>query len=181
METEQTSTMNKLGPGASLREARELLGLAPKDVAQALYLTTEHILEIERDDYSRTLGLTFERGYLRSYARLVNLQEDQVIAAFNCLALTEAQDALPAGMYMKPITKKPLTLRWLSLSGILLLFVLLVLWWQNQNSIVAMEDFKAESFQTLTAAGAQTVSDEEEVSQVMDHSSVVREDGSDVA
>ena len=139
MDSQQNTQTLEISPGTSLRLAREAIGLTPKDVANALYLTSEHISKIEADDYSGTLGLTFERGYLRSYARLVGLPEDDVIAAFNVLEVNEPQTVMPAGMYMKPITTKPKHLRWITSGVGLLLLLSLVVWWQNQSSIAPIQ------------------------------------------
>jgi cytoskeleton protein RodZ len=67
--------------GAWLRTAREAAGLSEDAVAQQLKLAPRQVRAIEEDDYARLPGRTFVRGFVRNYARLVNLDADAVVAA----------------------------------------------------------------------------------------------------
>ena len=67
--------------GAILKDAREKLGLTADDVATELRLSTSQINALENDDYSELPGPTYVRGYLRSYARLVKIDEESVLPA----------------------------------------------------------------------------------------------------
>jgi cytoskeleton protein RodZ len=67
---------------ASLREAREALGLNVDEVAHELHLSREVVLALEAGDFEMLGAPVFVRGHLRSYARLVGLSEDKVIAGF---------------------------------------------------------------------------------------------------
>jgi len=59
--------------GTTLRVAREQWGLSLTDVAENLNLGTDTIEAIESDDYSSLPGTTFVKGYIRSYAKLLQL------------------------------------------------------------------------------------------------------------
>ena len=67
--------------GAWLRAAREAAGLSEDAVAQQLKLAPRQVRAIEEDDYARLPGRTFVRGFVRNYARLVQLDPDAVVAA----------------------------------------------------------------------------------------------------
>jgi len=67
--------------GAALRAAREAAGLSADAVAQQLKLHPRQVRAIEEDDYGRLPGRTFVRGFVRNYARLVNLDADAIVAA----------------------------------------------------------------------------------------------------
>jgi cytoskeleton protein RodZ len=67
--------------GAWLRAAREAAGLSEDAVAQQLKLHPRQVRAIEEDDYGQLPGRTFVRGFVRNYARLVNLDADAVVAA----------------------------------------------------------------------------------------------------
>ena len=69
-----------MSPGALLRDAREAAGLSMDDVALQLKLAPRQVRAIEEDDYARLPGRTFVRGFVRNYARLVNLDPDAVVA-----------------------------------------------------------------------------------------------------
>lgn len=66
--------------GRQLRRTREKLGLSLDDVAAELRLGTFQIQALEDDDWTKLPGTTYARGYLRSYARLLGLDADQLMA-----------------------------------------------------------------------------------------------------
>lgn len=89
--TDDDTTQSPLvGPGSRLRIAREEVGLSVSQVASYLHLTSQLIRDIENDDYSRAPQAVFMRGYLRAYAKLVDISGDDLIIAYNELqALTK--------------------------------------------------------------------------------------------
>jgi cytoskeleton protein RodZ len=78
-----------VGPGTRLRAAREALGASVDEVAHDLHLERDVILSLESEDYESLGAPVFVRGYMRSYARLMNLPEDEVVVA------VEAQEPEP--------------------------------------------------------------------------------------
>jgi cytoskeleton protein RodZ len=67
--------------GALLRAAREAAGLSVDVVAQQLRLAPRQVTALEEDDYTHLPGRTFVRGFVRNYARFVNLDPDAVVSA----------------------------------------------------------------------------------------------------
>lgn len=74
--------------GAQLRAAREGRGMSVTDVAQLLKLGPRQVESLEDGDWQGLPGITFVRGFVRNYARLVQLdatplmaQLDQVLEA----------------------------------------------------------------------------------------------------
>jgi len=61
------------GPGQLLRAEREALGVTVREVADTLNLSITVIQALEADDYDRLPGVVFARGYIRAYARLLEL------------------------------------------------------------------------------------------------------------
>ncbi len=55
------------------------MGLTVEEVAVSLKLGKDVIVDLEAGDYSRLAGPTFVKGYMRSYARLLNLDEDDLV------------------------------------------------------------------------------------------------------
>ena len=66
--------------GQYLRAAREERGLSLPEVAGLLKLTLRQVEAIEGDDWQRLPGQTFARGFLRNYARLLQLDGDMLLA-----------------------------------------------------------------------------------------------------
>ena len=70
-----------LTAGKKLAEARIAYGLSVEEVAGHLNLSVHSIKALERDDYESLPGYTFSKGYLRSYAGLLRLDPDDVLAS----------------------------------------------------------------------------------------------------
>jgi len=66
----------------SLREVRESRGIGIDEVAHDLHLSREILLALEEGDYESLGAAVFVRGHLRSYARLLDLSEDDVLEGF---------------------------------------------------------------------------------------------------
>jgi cytoskeleton protein RodZ len=66
--------------GSQLRAAREAAGLDIDVVAQHLKLAPRQVRALEDDDYAALPGRTFVRGFVRNYARLLQLDTDDVVA-----------------------------------------------------------------------------------------------------
>lgn len=78
--TENQDNAVPAGCGRQLRRMRERLGLSVPDIASELRLSGFQIQALEDDDWSQLPGTTYARGYLRSYARLLGLDADQLLA-----------------------------------------------------------------------------------------------------
>lgn len=68
-------------PGTLLREARERLGLSVSDAAAQTKLAVRQIEALEADDYRQLPEMAFVRGFVRSYARILHLDEQPLLAA----------------------------------------------------------------------------------------------------
>jgi len=67
-------------PGRELAQAREQRGQTIAEVAQQLKLSTHQIESLEADDYSKLPGPVFVRGFVRNYARLLNLDPEPLLS-----------------------------------------------------------------------------------------------------
>jgi len=120
-------------PGEVLREAREQRGLAVEEVATALNLTVERVQQIEEQQWQLLPGLTFARGYLRQYARLLELEADTLVEQFN-----QATDTLPTQqvvqerLQIEPSRHSWLNMRLLSLIVLIALAIGGFFWWEGQ-------------------------------------------------
>ncbi len=72
-----------LSAGPWLAKARKDHNLSIADVAAKLRLAPRQIEAIEADDYERLPGKTIVRGFVRNYARLLQLDPAQVVAAYD--------------------------------------------------------------------------------------------------
>ncbi len=69
--------------GAALREARTRLGLGVPDVASRLKFAPRQIEALEEDDFAHLPEMAFVRGFVRSYARLLQLDPTPLLAALS--------------------------------------------------------------------------------------------------
>jgi cytoskeleton protein RodZ len=67
-------------PGARLRAAREAAGLSVDDVAHQLKLAPRQVRALEEESFEQLPGRTFSRGFMRNYARLLNLDAQDLLA-----------------------------------------------------------------------------------------------------
>jgi cytoskeleton protein RodZ len=66
--------------GAMLRSAREAAGLSLEQVAQQLKLAPRQVKALEDESFADLPGRTFSRGFVRNYARLLNLDAQDLLA-----------------------------------------------------------------------------------------------------
>ncbi len=71
------------GLGERLRSARMACNLDMAKLAARIHLTSDMVDALERDDYSEMPARVFVRGYVRNYARAVNLPAESVLAQFD--------------------------------------------------------------------------------------------------
>ena len=79
METE-TAVVQSLG--ARLMEARTSEGLEERETADKLKITPTYLRAIESDNYDALPDIPFVAGYLKAYARLLDLDVDSILAEF---------------------------------------------------------------------------------------------------
>lgn len=67
-------------PGESLAAERQRLGLSIDDVAMRLRLAPRQIVALEANEFTALLGMATVRGFVRSYAKLLGMQPDPLVA-----------------------------------------------------------------------------------------------------
>ncbi|TKI06741.1 cytoskeleton protein RodZ [Martelella alba] len=123
--------------GARLRQAREQMGLSQQAVAERLCLKLSTVKEIEEDKANPNLASTFLRGYIRSYARLVHVSEEEILPMMAKQAPVRASKVAPMQTFALGKTRKKRD-GWLMGFTWLILFVVVGLtgawWWQNHQA-----------------------------------------------
>ncbi|MBI5626663.1 MAG: helix-turn-helix domain-containing protein [Nitrosomonadales bacterium] len=67
--------------GKMLREARERLGMTVEDVASQIKFAPRQIEALEAEDFQRLPEAAFLRGFVRSYAKVLHLDAETLLAA----------------------------------------------------------------------------------------------------
>lgn len=139
----EASVAEPLTSGARLRKARESLGLSAEEVAAELRLSVSQIKALEQDDYAELPGATYVRGYLRSYARLVKVDEDSVLPPIYTEPVTRSLHAI-ARPVQRQARSSDRWMRLMSYSLGVLLIGLVIAWWRSQGGFDFEKDFLAE-------------------------------------
>ena len=84
METDTTTNSETKNDGSKtdgevLRKKRENIGLSIDHIANKLNLDSKLIELLEKNDYEKFNIETYLRGYLRAYAKVLDLDDDMVI------------------------------------------------------------------------------------------------------
>ncbi|MFA7240435.1 MAG: RodZ domain-containing protein [Sulfuricellaceae bacterium] len=66
-------------PGKILAQARKEKGLSVADVARSLRLSVRQIEAIDADDFDKLPGKTFLRGFIRNYAKLLQIDPEPLL------------------------------------------------------------------------------------------------------
>lgn len=65
--------------GGILKSQRKKLNMTQNEVASKLNLDVSYIAAIEEDDFSQITSMSYVNGYIRSYARLLKIPEQQIM------------------------------------------------------------------------------------------------------
>src|SRR5215469_5649088 len=87
--------------GERFRAAREARGLSLSDVAEQIRIRSVYLGAIEDENWSAIGAPVYTRGFLRTYARFLGLDPEEVVNEFNRLtasapATTHAATAAPS-------------------------------------------------------------------------------------
>ncbi|WP_279026330.1 MULTISPECIES: cytoskeleton protein RodZ [Gibbsiella] len=123
--------------GERLRQAREQLGMSQQVVAERLCLKMSTVRDIEEDNISADLASTFVRGYIRSYAKLVHVPEEELLPMLAKQAPLKAAKVAPMQSFSLGKRRKKRD-GWLMSFTWLIGFVVVGLtgawWWQNHKA-----------------------------------------------
>lgn len=140
MNTEHdTQTQEPIAPaleaGTLLKNQREALGLTQKQISDRLKLRISLIQQIEENQFESDQVATFMRGYIRSYAKYVNLDEKVVLSALHHSGDAQHQDQEMLSFSRKTKTEKHNSRIMLLTWGIFAVIVGIssLWWWQNQQ------------------------------------------------
>ncbi|MGY5357056.1 cytoskeleton protein RodZ [Cronobacter dublinensis] len=150
--------------GERLRLAREQLGLSQQVVAERLCLKVSTVRDIEEDNAPADLASTFLRGYIRSYARLVHVPEEELLPMLAKQAPVRTAQVAPMQTYALGKSRKKRD-GWLMSFTWLVLFVVVGLtgawWWQNhkaqQEEISTMADQSSAELSQNASSSPQSV------------------------
>ena len=122
-------------PGELLKTAREAKGLTQEDVARKLNFLPLYVPALENEKFEPLHSVTFIKGYLRAYARFLEIDADEVLRCFAVhhphLVKQEVHQPIEV---MKPEKNTSSWLfKLLSLVVIIALAGAIIVWWQSRT------------------------------------------------
>lgn len=139
-DTSNNQSPDQKGPisfGMRLKNAREAMGLDRTDAAEQLRLNEKVIIMMEKDRYPVDLPVTFIRGYLRAYSKLLEIPEHEVKKAIEPMkqknVIQDLTHTIPKSV---PVTSSNYFMQFLTYLIVLTLFGLVGTWWYTHNSQV---------------------------------------------
>jgi cytoskeleton protein RodZ len=128
---EQRST--GIGPGERLQAARIKQGLSLDDVASRMHLSASILKAIEDNDFEEITAPIFVKGYLRAYARIVSLDENDMIDQYIDFYSEEDPPISSISNMASELSVTDPRIKWTTVIVVLTIGVSLSAWWWNQQ------------------------------------------------
>ncbi|PWU30473.1 DUF4115 domain-containing protein [Pseudomonas sp. RW407] len=150
----EVASATRANPGEALRQARESRGWSTSQVAGQLNLTENSLRQLELGNFDKLPGHTFARGYVRAYAKLLGMDQAQMVSAFDQYTGTDAtgSNVQSLGRVAEPMRLSRNLLRLFSLLLLAILVGFGYFWWQEragrnlaENSGLNLEHVEVES------------------------------------
>ena len=88
--------------GEKLRQAREERGISISEVAEQTRISAHYLANIENDDYRVLPGGIFNKGFVKSYAKYVGIDEQEALQDYSNLILSQEGTADDTPKTYKP-------------------------------------------------------------------------------
>ncbi|ELR65251.1 putative membrane protein [Photobacterium marinum] len=186
MNTEQNEERTEeevIRPGDMLRQAREKLGYSQKDIANRLRLRLQVINDIEDNKFEEEQLATFTRGYVRSYAKFVGLDAEDVLAKLDQLgqAQPQAQEMQSFSRRTKREAHDSRIMRLTWVLAVIFIGITGVWWWQSlqmeqEQDVITVEDQQVQPLDESLAGGTDSELTPADISAASEGSAVMTEE-----
>ncbi|MFT5674210.1 MAG: cytoskeleton protein RodZ [Paraglaciecola sp.] len=134
MSSEEQQETQVIGPGQILKSARLSASLSIKDIALKIHLKSIMIEDLEADKYDNNISLTFIKGYLKLYAKQVNVSEFEVMKAFESIN-TQKKEPAKLQSFSRRVAHQANDDKLMLVTYFILavVFALVVVWWFQQG------------------------------------------------
>lgn len=131
MDSSDERLQNK--PGSTLASIRQQKGYSTEYVAGKLHLRVHVIELLEADDYQKMPEPVFIKGYLRAYAKLLDIVPEPFIETFNQCYSSERKTERALWQSRRQTYKAEHTARWVTSFFAVAVLVAVVMWWNNNK------------------------------------------------
>lgn len=133
-ETEEL-TESPVKAGALLKQLRNKKNISIQEVASQLRLDPRIIIALEEDDYDIFPADTYIRGYLRNYAKLIGIDGDEIISAYESAA-PEPPEIIPDVKHSSQVSSSDKPVKAFTYLITFILVLLLFIWWWQSNFVL---------------------------------------------
>jgi cytoskeleton protein RodZ len=160
---ENSDSLRSMGPGDRLQAERIKLGLSIEDVATRMHLSIGILEAIEENNFDDITAPIFVKGYLRAYARIVSLNEDEMIQQYLDYYSDEDPPINSTSNLAPEISSDDARIKWTTFLVIIGLLGLLAVWWWNQyqvkTDVVSLDTEQTDSMQQPEVTSDKVVSE----------------------
>jgi len=94
--------MTQAGFGENLRREREMRGVSLEEIAAATRIGTRFLDALEKEAWDRLPGGVFNRGFVRTVARFLGLEEESLLAEYTLAMRLPEATAIPSELPPQP-------------------------------------------------------------------------------
>ena len=134
-------------PGELLKAARENMNLSVEEIANQQNWLKSYVTAIEEDRYSAFSNQTFAKGYLRSYARRLGVEEKSLIDSYNKIVRSKRKSPPEIIETNTPTLHKNGIGKYVGL--IVFLLVVLILWFSRSVDDLKKDDIVTETSESV--------------------------------
>ncbi|OJA06777.1 RodZ domain-containing protein [Halomonas sp. QHL1] len=129
------SSNTSASPGELLARQREQLGIPLADAARALNLRPAVVGGLEQDNYQEIPVAAYRRGYLRSYAKYLGMDDRLVLEAYQARSggTDTERKVTPVSTARPPSRIGAWLFKLVTLLVIVALIAVTVMWWQSRG------------------------------------------------
>lgn len=138
-------------PGATLQAARETQGLSAAEAAASLRLPEKILMHLEAGRFENLPGDTFARGYVRSYARLLGLDANQLVLEYDRYQGIEARERQVSGIdkLSQPGKISGMLVTWTTVIVAIAILASILLWWYDSQPTRPVQDVSTIADQAI--------------------------------
>ncbi|MBN28073.1 MAG: XRE family transcriptional regulator [Alteromonadaceae bacterium] len=144
------------GPGPVLKAARIEKGLTVEQIANRIHLKPSLVSALEEDVYDQGISMTFIKGYLKLYARQVDVSEAQVLDGLDNLD-THKKEPAKLQSFSRRVAHQANDDKLMLVTYLILAVVvaLVVIWWFQQSDNDKVDILDTPATQTDTSGFTQ--------------------------
>lgn len=130
--------------GTVLREARENSGMSVNDVATRLKFAPRQISALEGGDFASLHGPTFIRGFVRSYARLLQLDEGALLEALPSAStnISRAENKDQGAPFPSAYAARRSNILWLASALLVAVALVIFVWQRDEGQVESRKEVK---------------------------------------